>query len=123
MQMNAEVASKKIEIRRSSPLQEGEGSMDSRNLTNTAIHFGGVVAMARWHDGTMARWHDGTMARWQGYAKQLEKPSSSRCEITGAVGTITGEPGKCAEDERVADGSVVAMKPGNAGGAKGPCCL
>ena len=27
------------------------------------------------------------------------------------------------EGERVADGSVVAVKLGNAGGAKGPCCL
>jgi hypothetical protein len=42
--------------------------MDRRNLTDTARHFGGVEATAR----------------WQGHAKQLEKPSSPRCEITGA---------------------------------------
>ena len=32
---------------------------------------------------------------------------------------ITGKPWKWAEGERVTDGSVIAMKPGNAGGAKG----
>jgi len=39
------------------------------------------------------------------------------------VGLITGKPGKWAEGERVADGFVLAKKPGNAGGAKGPCGL
>src|SRR6202171_2401728 len=39
------------------------------------------------------------------------------------VGRITGEPGKSAEDERVAAGSVVAMKRSNVRGAKGPCHL
>ena len=54
---------------------------------------------------------------------QLEKPSSSRCEIGGSkVGRITGDTGKSAEDERVAVGSVVAWKRSNARGAKGPCC-
>ena len=38
------------------------------------------------------------------------------------VGHITGGPGKLAEDERVADGFVVAMNWGNARGAKEPCC-
>src|SRR6266581_6845020 len=38
------------------------------------------------------------------------------------VGRITGAPGKSADDERVADGFVVARKRGNARGAKGPCC-
>jgi len=33
---------------------------------------------------------------------------------------ITGNTGKWQGAERVADGSVVAMKPGNSGGAKGP---
>jgi hypothetical protein len=51
-----------------SPQPEGEGSMDRRNLAEAAIHSGGVKATAR----------------WQGRAKQLEKPSSSRCEIGGA---------------------------------------
>jgi len=31
--------------------------------------------------------------------------------------------GKATEDAREADGSVVAMKRGNACGAKGPCCV
>jgi RNA-directed DNA polymerase len=39
------------------------------------------------------------------------------------VGRITGQTGKSAEDERVAAGSVVAMKRGNAREAKGPCHL
>ena len=39
------------------------------------------------------------------------------------VGRITGETGKSAEDERVAAGSVVAMKRSNDRGAKGPCHL
>src|SRR5437899_7283926 len=39
------------------------------------------------------------------------------------VGRITGDPGKSAEDERVADGSVLAMKRSNVRGAKGPCHL
>ena len=36
---------------------------------------------------------------------------------------VTGETGKSAEDERVAAGSVVAMKRSNVRGAKGPCHL
>ena len=32
------------------------------------------------------------------------------------------ETGKAAEGERESDGSAVAMKWGNARGAKGPCC-
>src|SRR5262249_60287211 len=38
------------------------------------------------------------------------------------VGRITGNTGKSADDERVADGSGVATRRGNARGAKGPCC-
>jgi hypothetical protein len=38
------------------------------------------------------------------------------------VGRITGSTGKSADDERVADGLVVAAKRGNARGAKEPCC-
>src|SRR5204863_1376410 len=38
------------------------------------------------------------------------------------VGRITGSTGKSADDERVADGPVVAVRRGNARGAKGPCC-
>src|SRR6516162_1276308 len=47
---------------------KGEGSMGCRKLTDAAPHLGGVEATAR----------------WQGHAEQLEKPSSSRREITGA---------------------------------------
>ena len=39
------------------------------------------------------------------------------------VGRITGNTGKAAEDEKVAAGSVVAMKRSNVRGAKGPCHL
>jgi len=35
---------------------------------------------------------------------------------------ITGNTGKSAEAERVAEGRVVPRKPGNAGGGKAPCC-
>jgi hypothetical protein len=38
------------------------------------------------------------------------------------VDRITGQTGKSIEGERVADGSVVATKWGNAHGARGPCC-
>jgi hypothetical protein len=54
----------------------------------------------------------------------LSRPSSSRREIGGSwVGRITGATGKSADDERVEDGSVVAMKRSNVRGARGPCCL
>jgi hypothetical protein len=39
------------------------------------------------------------------------------------VDRITGATGKTIEGERVADGSVVAMKRSNVRGAKGPYCL
>ena len=81
--------------------------MERRRLTDTTGHSGGVTATAR----------------WQGYAKQLEKPSSPRREIGGEGNRITGDTGKSANGERVAEGSAVAMKSGNADGAKGPCCL
>jgi hypothetical protein len=42
--------------------------MVRRKLTETANHFGGVLATAR----------------WQGHIKQLEKPSSPQREISGA---------------------------------------
>jgi RNA-directed DNA polymerase len=80
--------------------------MCSRKLVETAAHSGGAVVAAR----------------KQGYAKQLEKPSSSRTRNRGSkVGTITAETGSELKDERVADGFVVAKKAGNAAGAKEPC--
>jgi len=97
-----------MQVRRSSPLFQGEGSMRWCTLTEAPGHSGGVLATA---------W-------WQGCAKQLEKPSSSRREIGGSwVGRITGATGKSADGERVEDGSVVAMKRSNVRGARGPCCL
>jgi hypothetical protein len=39
------------------------------------------------------------------------------------VDRITGATGKTIEGERVADGSVVAIKRSNVRGAKGPFCL
>jgi hypothetical protein len=62
------------------------------------------------------------MARQQGHTEQLEKPSSSQGESPWSkVDPITGSTGKWIEDERVADGRVVALKRGNARGAKAPC--
>jgi hypothetical protein len=81
--------------------------MDRRKLTEAEEHSGGAIATAR----------------WQGYVEQLEKPSSSRREIGGAGNRITGDTGKSGTGERVAEGSAVAKKSGNADGAKGPCCL
>ena len=46
-----------------------------------------------------------------------------RPDRKGGTGSrITGEPGKTAEDERVAEGLAVAAKRSNVRGAKGPCC-
>jgi hypothetical protein len=69
-------------------------------------HSGGVVATAR----------------RQGCTGQLEKPSSSHSETGGAEGRITGDTGKSAEGERVAEGLVVAVKRSNVRGAKRPNC-
>jgi hypothetical protein len=41
----------------------------------------------------------------------------------GAENCITGDTGKAVDDERVAEGPVVAVKRGNARGAKRPCCV
>ncbi len=96
------------EIRRPSLQPEGEGNMSSRTLTDAAISLrrGGS-------DGTMTR-------TCQATGEALLAPARN---CRSKVGLITGEPGKGAEGERVADGSVIAMKPGNAGEAKGPCCI
>lgn len=84
----------------------GEGSMARRKLTAATRHSGGVVATAR----------------RQGCTGQLEKPSSSHSETDGAESRITGDTGKSAEDERVAEGLVVAVKRSNVRGAKRPNC-
>jgi len=77
-QANAQVASKVSSPGGRACNREGEGSMGRRRLADAADHSGGVGATA-----------------WgQGHAKQLEKPSASRCEIGGSkVGCITGPPG------------------------------
>ena len=56
-----------------------------------------------------------TLSNWRSPPRPIAKSAEQG-------GPITGDPGKSAEGERVADGSVVAMKRGNARGAKGPCC-
>jgi hypothetical protein len=81
--------------------------MNRRKLTDAAEHSGGVIATAR----------------GQGYVEQLEKPYPSRREIDGAESRITGNTRKAVEDERVAEGPVVAVKRSNVRGAKWPCCL
>jgi hypothetical protein len=94
--------------RRPSPQKSGEGNRAYRRLTDAVRTSGGVKPTA---------W-------WQGYAEQLEKPSSPRREIGGSwVGRITGNTGKSADGERVSEGCMVARKRGNARGAKAPCCV
>jgi hypothetical protein len=95
-------------IRGSSLQLKGEGSMGCRNLTDAASRSrrGGS-------DSTVAR-----TCRATGEALLVpERNHRSK------VDRITGTTGKTIEGERVADGSVVAMKRSNVRGAKGPCCL
>ena len=72
----------------------GEGSMARRRLTEAARPLGGVLATAR----------------WQGRIKQLEKPSSSQREISGAGQTYNRQHREKEEGERVAEGPVRATK-------------
>ena len=95
-------------IRGPSLQPKGEGSMGCRNLTDAASRSrrGGS-------DSTVAR-----TCRATGEALLVpERNHRSK------VDCITGTTGKTIEGERVADGSVVAMKRSNVRGAKGPCCL
>jgi hypothetical protein len=87
---------------------KGEGSMGCRNLTDAACRSrrGGS-------DSTVAR-----TCRATGEA--LFVPERNH---RSKVDRITGTTGKTIEGERVADGSVVAMKRSNVRGAKGPYCL
>jgi hypothetical protein len=82
--------------------------MGCRNLTDAALppRRGGS-------DSTVTRTH----------SVVGEALSSRMRNHRSKVGRITGETGKSIEGERVADGSVVARKRGNARGARGPCCL
>src|SRR6266536_5780088 len=67
-QANAQVAPKVRSPGGRACNREGEGSMGRRRLTDAAAHSGGVGATA-----------------WgQGHAEQLEKPSSSHWETSGA---------------------------------------
>src|SRR5262245_5310182 len=64
---------------------------------------------------------DSTVTRTcQATGEALLVPARNR---RSKVGRITGDTGKSAEGERVAAGSVVAMKRSNVRGAKGPCHL
>jgi hypothetical protein len=87
--------------------REGEGSTTSRRPIVAAGRSGGVVS-----DGTMTRIHRAT-------GEALLVPTGNGGSW---VGRITGNTGKSADDERVADGPVVATRRGNSRGAKGPCC-
>ena len=60
-------------------------------------------------------------AREQSVTEQLEKSSSPTGERPVQLGRSYNRNGKWTEGERMADGSAVAMKRGNACGAKGPC--
>ena len=91
--------------RRPSPQPGGEGSTGGRNLIGTTEpHRRGDS------DGTMIR-----ASRATGEAHLAPVRNGRRKE-----GTITGGPGKCTEGEREAERCVVAMKRGNAPGAKAP---
>ena len=81
--------------------------MDRCRLTEATRRSGGAIATAR----------------WQGHIKQLEKPSSSRGENPRSRKLHNRQTGKAVDGERVAEGPAVAVKRGNARGAKRPCCL
>ena len=85
-----------------------EGCMGSRNLTDAApsLRRGGS-------DSTVAR-----TCRATGEAFLV--PARNR---RSRVDRITGSTGKSIEGERVTDGFAVAVRRGNARGAKEPCCL
>src|SRR3954471_11911329 len=87
--------------------REGEGSMTRRKPIDRAGCSGGVVS-----DGTTTRTHRAT-------GEALLVPTRKGGSW---VGRITGTTGKSADDERVTDGLVVALKRGNSRGAKEPCC-
>ena len=86
--------------------REGEGSTARRRPIDAAGCSGGVVS-----DGTSTRTHQAT-------GETLLVPTRKGGSW---VSRITGNTGKSADDERVADGSVVATRRGHARGAKGPC--
>jgi len=81
--------------------------MTRRTPIDAAGHSGGVIS-----DSTATRAQRAT-------GEALHVPTRKG---GSGLGRITGSTGKSADDERVADGLVVARKRGNARGAKGPCC-
>jgi len=87
--------------------REGQGCMARRRPIDTTSRSGGVLS-----DGTMTRTHRAT-------GEALLVPTRKGGSW---VGRITGNTGKSADDERVADGLVVATKRSNVCGAKEPCC-
>ena len=93
-------------FRRPSPQPGGEGSMGGRKLIETA--------------GPLRRGASGSTMTRTGRAtgEALLAPARNR---GSKVGPITGNTGKWAEGERVAEGRVVVMMRGNARGAKAPC--
>src|SRR5262245_21798628 len=81
--------------------------MARRRPIDAASCSGGVVS-----DGTTTRTHRAT-------GEALLVPTRKGGSWGGR---ITGSTGKSADDERVAEGLVVAGKRRNGRGAKGPCC-
>ena len=71
-------------------------------------HSGGVVI-----DGMVAK---DVLSNWRGPPRPDEKSAEQGRPYNR-------QTGKAAEGERVSDGPEVAMKRGNARGARGPCCL
>lgn len=88
-------------------LTEPEGSTRDRNLTDAVFSL--------WRGGS-----DGTQTRTR--FETGEARLVPRRNPWSKVVRITEDLGKSNEDERVADGPVVAEKRGNARGAKGPYC-
>ena len=105
--MNERTRSLETEFRRPSLSSWGEGSMDSRRLTEAAKPL-----RRGYSDSTMARMRQAT-----------GETLLAHREIGGAGNRITGETGKSGTGGRVAEGSVVVEKQSNVCGAKGPCCL
>ena len=106
--VNAKVASKVRSPEGRVLNRRAKAAWGSRNLTDAApsLRRGGS-------DSTVAR-----TCRATGEA--LLVPARNR---RSRVDRITGSTGKSIEGERVTDGFVVAVRRGNARGAKEPCCL
>ena len=106
--VNAKVASKVRSPEGRVLNRRAKAAWGSRNLTDAApsLRRGGS-------DSTVAR-----TCRATGEA--LLVPARNR---RSRVDRITGSTGKSIEGERVTDGFAVAVRRGNARGAKEPCCL